>query len=100
MEEAGKGGGTGQTRPLSRGSSEVSVELELSSPIKKEKGQNCHRFVSKLHYRVDGFIFIYVEVVLFSNVSKHRLTKQFVSCSASSICLCICCLCMVKSYRC
>lgn len=39
MEEAGKGGGPGQTRPLSRGSSEVSVELELSTPLRRKKGR-------------------------------------------------------------
>lgn len=59
MEEAGKDGGSGKTRPLSRGSSEVGVcGAQLS--IEKEEGQNCHRFVSKLyHHQVDGlFLFM------------------------------------------
>lgn len=44
MEEAGKDGAPGQARLLSRGSSEVSVQLELSGPLRRKKGRTVIDF--------------------------------------------------------
>lgn len=52
MEEAGKGGGLGQKRPLSRGSSEVSVGAGARLSIENEEGQRCHGFVSTIRWMV------------------------------------------------
>lgn len=71
MEEAGKGGGPGQTGPLSRGSSEVSVELEPGTPLRRKKG----RTVIDLSASGGFFIFLYAGVDC--SVSKEIISQTF-----------------------
>ena len=50
LEEAGKGGGLGQTRPFRRGRKEVSVK-ELSSTLRQKKGSTVRNLLENFYIR-------------------------------------------------
>lgn len=90
MEEAGKGGGPGQTRPLSRGSSEVSVELELSSSLRRKKGRTVTDLSANFNIRWMVYFYLCGGGLVLQCKQRHRLTdgKHFAIRGASSICHC------------
>lgn len=88
MEEAGKGGGPGQTRPLSRGSSEVSVEPELCSPLRRKKGRTVIDLSANFNIRWMVYFYLCGGGLVLQCKQRNHLAdgKHLAICGASSIC--------------
>lgn len=64
-----------RTKLLSRGSSEVSVELQLSSPLRRKKGRTVFDLSAKLQHQVD--VLLLFSVWIHSAVQAKKSLSAF-----------------------